>query len=683
LSASADATADLETALAHANRLMATDPALAGAQAEAIIQAVGEHPMAVLLLGVSHRLRGNVDAALVRLRPLAARQPNWAIVHFELGLTLAAARQGREACSALRRAVELDPQLPKAWLALGDQLMAMDDSEGADAAYANHVRCSTRDPQLLRAATALVENHVPEAEALLRERLKRAPTDVAAIRMLAEVAVRLGRNEDAESLLSRCLQLAPGFHAARQNLALVLHRANKPAHALAEIEALLGIEPDNTGYLNLKAVVLCRIGDYEPAINLYSNILKDYPDHPRIWMSYAHALKTAGHQQRAIEGYRRSLELDPACGEVWWSLANLKTVRFSAADLDAMRRELARPDLAEKDRQHLEFAVGKALEDDADYEASFQHYLEGNRLRNLTLRYDANDTRARVARIKSSYTREFFDRRSNWGAQAADPIFIVGLPRAGSTLLEQILASHSAVEGTMELPEITSITRELRGQGSADQAMPYHDVVEGLDSDALRELGERYLEHTRIQRKTDAPFFIDKMPNNFLHLGLIHLMLPNARVIDARRHPLACCFSAFKQHFARGQSFTYGLDDIGRYYRDYVDVMAHFDEVLPGRVHRVIYERMVDDTEGEVRRLLDYCGLPFEEGCLRFFENERPVRTASSEQVRKPIYREGVDHWRHFEPWLGPLKEALGEVLDVYPEVPVGMTGEKKKATDR
>ncbi len=676
VNATAEPTADLETALAHASRLMATDPERAGEQAREIIKAVGEHPMAVLLFGVSHRLRGMPEQALEILRPLTVKQPNWAMAQFELGLALARARHGTEARAALLRAVRLKPDLPKAWLALGDQLMAMDDAEGADAAYANHVRYSTRDPQMLAAATALVENRLPEAESLLRERLRHNPTDVAAIRMLAEVAVRLGRNEDAENLLSRCLQLAPGFHAARQNYALVLHRANKPAQALAEIDALLALEPDNAGYRNLKAVVLCRIGDYETAIGLYADILAEYRDHPRIWMSYGHALKTAGHQSRAIEAYRRSLELDAGCGEVWWSLANLKTFRFSAEDLVAMRRELARPELADKDRQHLEFAIGKALEDEADYEASFRHYLEGNRLRRATLHYDADDTTARVARIRRSYTREFFAQRSGHGSPAPDPIFIVGLPRAGSTLLEQILASHSAVEGTMELPEITSITRELRSQGDSRQAMPYHDVVEGMDADALRELGERYLEHTRIQRKTDAPFFIDKMPNNFLHLGLIHLMLPNAKIIDARRHPLACCFSAFKQHFARGQSFTYGLDDIGRYYRDYVALMAHFDAVLPGRVHRVIYERMVEDTEGEVRRMLDHCGLPFEEGCLRFFENARPVRTASSEQVRKPIYREGVDHWRHYEPWLGPLKEALGPVLEVYPEVPVGMAGE-------
>ncbi|OJY96552.1 MAG: hypothetical protein BGP25_15525 [Lysobacterales bacterium 63-13] len=670
MSVTAKSTTNLDTALAHASRLLASNPELAGEQASEIIKAVGAHPKAVLLLGTSHRMRGDAARALEILRPLALSQPNWAIAHLEFGLALGAARQAREAKAALLRAVQLKPDLPKAWLALGDQLMALDDADSADAAYANHVRYSTRDPHMLRAATALCENRLVEAEALLRECLQQAPTDVAAIRMLAEVAIRLGRNEDAERLLSRCLQLAPGFHAARQNYALVLHRANKPAQALAEIDALLAIEPDNAGYRNLRAVVLCRVGDYAAAIDLYAAILDEYPEHPRIWMSYGHALKTAGHQQRAIDAYSRSLQLDPGCGEVWWSLANLKTFRFPVEDLRTMQAELAKPGLADKDRQHLEFAIGKALEDESDYAASFAHYLRGNTLRRQTLHYDANDTSARVARVRRSYTSEFFAAREGFGSPARDPIFVVGLPRAGSTLIEQILASHSAIEGTMELPEITSITRDLRSQGDASQAMPYHDVVLGLDADALRELGERYLEHTRIQRKTAAPLFIDKMPNNFLHLGLIHLMLPNARIIDARRHPLACCFSAFKQHFARGQSFTYGLEDIGRYYHDYVALMAHFDAVLPGRVHRVIYERMIEDTEGEVRRLLDYCGLPFEEGCLRFFENARPVRTASSEQVRKPIYREGVDHWRHYEPWLGPLKDALGEVLETYPEVP-------------
>ena len=663
-------TATLETALAHASRLLATDPALAGEQATEIIKAVGDHPMALLVLGASHRARGDIEGALGILRPLAISQPNSAMVQLELGIALSRARQGDEAVAALRRAVKLKPDLPQAWLALGDHFMAMDDAQGADAAYANHLRYSTRDPQLLAAANALHEQRIPEAEALLREHLKRAPTDVAAIRMLAEVAMRLGRNEDAETLLARCLELSPSFHAARQNYALALHRSNKPAEALTQIDQLLAHEPDNPGYRNLKAVVLCRIGDYEPAIALYQQILKVYPKHPRIWMSYGHALKTAGHQDRAIEAYRRSLQLEPGSGEVWWSLANLKTFRFSGDDRAVMQRELAKPDLVSEHRQHLEFALGKALEDEGEYEASFAHYRQGNDLRGAGLAYSAKDTSSRVARIKRGYTHEFFEQRRGCGAVAPDPIFIVGLPRAGSTLLEQILSSHSAVEGTMELPEITSITRELRGQASAGQAMPYHDVLEGMGADELRALGERYLQHTRIQRKTDAPFFIDKMPNNFLHIGLIQLMLPNAKIVDARRHPLACCFSGYKQHFARGQSFTYGLDDIGRYYADYVELMAHFDQVLPGRVHRVFYEDMVDDTETQVRRLLDYCGLPFEDGCLRFFENKRAVRTASSEQVRKPIYREGVDHWRNYDPWLGPLKRALGPVLDSYPAVP-------------
>lgn len=533
----------------------------------------------------------------------------------------------------------------------------------------------THDPALLAAAAALQENRIPEAEALLRNRLKQRPTDVAAIRMLAELAMRIGRNDDALNLLARCLELAPRFHAARYNYALALHRTNQPERALAELAQILAAEPRHPGYRNLKAVVLCRIGDYPPAIALYEQLLAEYPDQPKVWMSLGHALKTSGHLERAIAAYRRSLALTPGFGEVWWSLANLKTFRFSADDQAQLREQLQRSDLSEDDRLHLEFALGKALEDAADYAASFQHYQQGNALRRRQLRYQADETSARVAHITANYSTGFFRQRAGFGCAARDPIFIVGLPRAGSTLLEQILSSHSQVEGTQELPEIISITRDLRELGNtddsiADNPMPYHAAVARLDAGKLQALGEQYLERTRVHRKTDAPLFIDKMPNNFMHVGLIHLMLPNARIIDARRHPLACGFSGFKQHFARGQSFTYDLDDIGRYYRDYVTLMAHFDAVLPGRIHRVIYEQMVNDTEAEVHRLLAYCGLPFEPACLRFFENDRPVRTASSEQVRQPIYREGIDHWRHYEPWLEPLKAALGPVLERYPLVP-------------
>ena len=664
------ATGTLEHALAHAQRLLDRDPVLAGEQATEILRVVEGHPLALQLLAAARLAQGDAPGAVETLTRLTRLQPNWAVAQLDLGVALGRSGRGDEAIAALRKAVALKPDMPQAWRALGDQWLAAGEFDAADAAYANHVSHSTQDPRLLQAALALVEERIPQAEALLREHLKHAPTDVAAIRMFAEVAMRVGRNEEALNLLARCLELAPSFHAARQNYALALHRSNQPEQALAEIDRLLAVAPDHPAYRNLKAVVLCRTGDYAPAIDIYDELLQQYPDNPKIWMSHGHALKTAGHAARAINAYRRSLELEPSFGEVWWSLANLKTYRFSADDLALMRAQLARTDLADEDRLHLQFAVGKALEDGGDYADSFQHYADGNALRRTQLHYSADDTHARVQHIRERYTADFFASRAGMGSSARDPIFIVGLPRSGSTLIEQILSSHSQVEGTMELPEITSITRVLRAQGDGDSAMPYHDVLATLDGDALRELGERYLAHTRIQRKSDAPLFIDKMPNNFMHAGLIHLMLPNATIIDARRHPMACCFSGFKQHFARGQSFSYSLDDMARYYRDYVALMAHFDSVLPGRIHRVVYERMVDDTEAEVRRLLDHCGLPFEASCLRFFENARPVRTASSEQVRQPIYREGVDHWQHFAPWLVPLQMGLGDVLESYPDVP-------------
>jgi len=666
----ASASGTLDQALAHAARLLQRDPALAVEQLDEILQVAGAHPLALQLLAAARAQQGDAQGALDILIPLAQTQPNWAMLQADLGVALGRLGRGEEAIAALRRAVALKPDLPQAWRELGDHLMAAGEHDAADAAYAHHVRYSTHDPRLMGAAVALAENRIPQAETLLREHLKQAPTDVAAIRMFAEVAARVGRNEDALNLLARCLELAPGFHAARQHYAMVLHRSNQPAQALQEIERLLANDPKNPAYRNLKAVVLCRVGDYEPAIAIYEDLVQRYPDNPRVWMSYGHALKTAGLGDRAIAAYRRSLELLPSFGEVWWSLANLKTFRFSLADLASMTGQLARTDLSDEDRLHLEFAAGKAREDAGGYAASFAHYARGNAIRRAQLHYSADETSARVRRACAHYTGDFFAARAGMGSPARDPIFVVGLPRAGSTLIEQILSSHSQVEGTMELPEVASITRGLRRQGGSDSVMPYHDALAALDADALRTLGERYLAHTRIQRKTSAPLFIDKMPNNFMHIGLIHLMLPNAKIIDARRHPLACCFSAFKQHFARGQSFSYGLEDIGRYYRDYVRLMAHFDTVLPGRVHRVLYERMVADTEGEVRRLLDYCGLPFEDSCLRFFENPRPVHTASSEQVRRPIYREGVDHWRHFAPWLGPLEQALGPVLESYPGVP-------------
>ena len=660
----------VDVALAHATRLLEKDPALAAEQARAILVAVPNHPKAQLILAAAHRRGGDASAALAVLEPLAREQPRAAAVHFELGMARGEAGDFEGAIAALRRATQLGPDLPDAWRALGDLLDAVGDGPGADQARARYIKAATKDPRLLEAAAALLENKLPLAEARLRAHLRQFPTDVAALRMLAEVAARLRRYDDAETLLRYCLELAPNFDAARFNLAIVLNRLPRGVEALAELERLLAREPRNPAYRNLKAAILSSLGEYQESIDLYEKVLRDFGGQPRIWMSYGHVLKTAGRLEDSIKAYRRSIAGEPSLGDAYWSLANLKTFRFTEADVAAMRAQLARSELGDEDRLHFEFALGKALEDAGSWEDSFTHYARGNDIRRAQLRYRAQDNRRIVQRSKRAFTREFFAAREGWGASAADPIFILGLPRAGSTLLEQILSSHSQVEGTMELPDVPAIAHELVRRLPEGRDAGYVDVLPQLAKEEFAALGERYLSATRIQRKTAAPHFIDKMPNNWPFVGLIHLILPNARIIDARRHPLGCCFSGFKQHFARGQGFTYSLSDIGQYYRDYVELMAHFDTVLPGRVHRVHYERMVEDTEAEVRRLLDYCGLPFEEGCLRFYENARAVRTASSEQVRMPIFKDGVDQWRHFEPWLGPLKEALGPVLDLYPEVP-------------
>ena len=660
----------VEVALAHATRLLESSPVLAAEQASEILKAVPAHPLAMLLLGVARRSGGDATAAVDVLGPLVAMHPQWALAHYELALALSALERNAAAIAALQRAVTLKPDMADAWRALGDELTIAGDAAGADSAYAQNIRASTKDARLLSPAAALCENNIPLAEALLRAHLKKYPTDVAALRMLAEVAGRLGRYRDAETLLTRCLELAPSFVAARHHRAIVLHRQNKTAAALGEVTELLAKDPRNPGYNNLKAAILARIGDLQDSIEIYAGILAEHPAQPKIWLSYGHALKTSGRENDSVAAYNKSIELLPSLGEAYWSLANLKTAQFTNEDVEAMRLQLRRPDLALDDQLHLHFAMGKALEDRREYAESFEHYALGNHLRRTQLRYQADEMSTHVKRIKSSFTTQFFTERVGHGAAAPDPIFIVGLPRSGSTLLEQILSSHSQVEGTMELPDIAGIARSLSDKGKTSQISGYSAVLATLNADECRELGERYLSQTRIQRKTTAPFFIDKMPNNFAHIDLIQLALPHAKIIDARRHPLGCCFSGFKQHFARGQGFTYSLEDIGRYYRDYVELMAFFDAVLPGRIHRVIYESMIEDTESEVRRLLEYCGLPFEAGCLRFYENERAVRTASSQQVRKPIFREGVDHWRHYEPWLDPLKKSLGPVLEAYPAAP-------------
>jgi tetratricopeptide (TPR) repeat protein len=603
-------------------------------------------------------LQGDAPGARALLANLAAREPRSARTQYELALTLASLGEGAETIAALRRAVALAPGMTEAWRTLGDMHMLAGDGAAADAAYARHIRIAVNDADLMRAADALCAGRLDRAERLLKDRLKQLPTDVAAIRMLAETATRLGRYEDAENLLTRCLELAPSFTQARHNYAIVLFRQSKAAAALPHIDALLAGAPRDPSYRNLRAAALAVNGDYDRAIGAYEDVLRDFPKQPKIWLSYGHALRTAGRRADSIAAYRRSLSLAPSLGEAFWSLANLKTAPFAADDIAAMRTQLADPALPEDDRLHFHYALGRALEDAAAYEESFFHYAHGARLRRGQLHYDADETSALIDRAIALFTPDFFAARQCHGHPDPAPIFVVGLPRSGSTLIEQVLSSHSQVEGTLELPEIGLISRDV-GRARAAADAPYPGCLASLGEAALADLGARYIERTRVHRKRGRVHFVDKMPNNWAHVGMIRLILPHAKIIDARRHPLATCFSAFKQHFARGQNFSYDLTELGRYYLDYVRLMDHFDAALPGRIHRVMYEDMVADTEAEIRRLLAYCGLAFEPACLRFWETDRAVRTASSEQVRQPIFRAGLDQWRHYEPWLGPLKRAL------------------------
>jgi tetratricopeptide (TPR) repeat protein len=526
-----------------------------------------------------------------------------------------------------------------------------------------YVARGIRNPALIEAALAINEDRLDEAEPLLRAHLRRDPLDVAAIRLMAQLAARLGRYKDSEALLRRALELAPNFIAARSNLAGILYRQNRFEETVETLGSVLEAEADDAGGQSLMAAALGRIGEYDEALSIYGALTERFPTHAKLWMSYGHILKTIGRQDEGVAAYRRALDVEPALGEVWWSLANLKTVRFDDADLAAMRAALETDSLSDDDRLHLYFALGKAYDDRQEAETAFGHYAQGNAIRHRQLDYDPGVVSAHVDKIIAAFTPQFLASRAGQGDPSPDPVFILGMPRAGSTLIEQILSSHSQVEGTMELPDLPAIAlREGRAQPSG-----WVDAALAMPAERLAELGREFLDRTQVQRKSGKPYYIDKLPNNWIYTGLIQLILPNARIIDARRHPLDCCFSNFRQHFAKGQAFSYSLSDMGHYYADYVRLMAHFDAVMPGRVHRVIHEQLVDDPETRVRALLDYLGLPFEEACLRFHENKRAVRTASSEQVRRPINRDGFAQWQPYEQWLDPLKAALGDLWRSYP----------------
>jgi tetratricopeptide (TPR) repeat protein len=654
---------EVEFELIRVASLLESDPSAAAREAARILRSHPGHAAALLLLATAHRACGNSQAAVTELAELTAAQPDSPVICLERGRALRAAGRDEEAHLALERAAQLAPDLAEVWRELSLLHAARGDSAACDAAYARFERLAPEGARLAEAAAALANERFTAAEALLKRALKHSPQDVVALRMLAEAASAREDFGRAKLLLEQCLQLAPGYSRARQDLVQVLQKQLQAEPMLPLLERLLATAPDNLRYRMLHAAAYSLLGRSDHATQILAALLREFPDNELVWLNYGHTLRAAGRQREAVDAYRKAAEIKPQFGNAWLALANLKTFRFTDTDVAAMHTQLAGEELLDDARSQFEFALGKALEDAGEFAASYEHYARGNALRRAVVNYRGESVTRLVQRTRALYTPEFFAARTGWGCPSQDPIFIVGLPRAGSTLLEQILASHSQVEGTRELADVIGLAVEL-GDREEDPDKPpgYPQSVAPLTCSELAALGERYLAQTRAHRILGRPRFVDKMGSNFVHLGLIHLMLPNARIIDARRSPLGCCFANFKQHFQKGLWFSYSLEDLGHYYRDYASLMAHFDAVLPGRIHRVHYEDVVRDLEGEVRRLLDYCGLPFEEQCLRFHETRRNVATISSEQVRRPLYRDAIEQWRNFEPWLGPLKEALGEL---------------------
>lgn len=514
---------------------------------------------------------------------------------------------------------------------------------------------ASREAALVLGAAARRAGELAMARDILSRLAVASPANWGVHYELGMAEAASGADEAALVAFERATTLNTRSSLACHALAATLYRLDRVEDALTTIQPLVDAEPDTAAFRALRAAIHMQLGDADAALADYAVLLAADPESAHLWQSRGHALKAIGREADAVAAYRQAIALDPNFGEAWWSLANLKTLRFAAADIEAMQAAI----VAGSDGGWLHFALGKAFEDAGDYPQAFSRYSQANVIRRATARYDADAASARVDRTIEGFTPQFFADRAGVGAAEPDPIFIIGMPRSGSTLVEQILASHSAVEGASELPDIPAIARRLAASASA-AGTAYPDYLASLAPQDFAVLGHDYLARTRIRRPLGRPFFVDKFPGNRFHVGLIHLMLPNARIIDVRRNPLACCVSLFKQAFAAGQAYSADLGDLGRAYADYVALMTHFDTIMPGRVLPLSYEALVDDPVAQTERLLAHCGLGFEPACLRFFETERVIRTPSAQQVRRPIFRGGIDQWRHFEPWLGPLKIALG-----------------------
>jgi tetratricopeptide (TPR) repeat protein len=656
-----------EDGLTDARRLLEAgelEDALASAQAAA--DADPSNPELLYLKAVAERYLRRPAAALETLRQLQQLEPRFARAYQEQGHLYKAMGKLPEAIAAFRRAVELNRGLIASWRELKELHAGQGKQAEHSVAEAEYRRLAALPAELVSVTSLIQEGKLFQAETLCREFLRNHPHHVEAMRLLARLGMKLFIYDDAEFLLESCVQFAPDYWLARSDYVEVLHRRQKFEKALEQAAVMRDRFPGNPPFELSYANECVAVGGFEAALQIYDRVIADHPEMEQPHLARGHVLKTIGRLGEAVQSYQDAYRTRPDFGDAYWSLANLKTWRFTDSEISAMRRYLDDARTATTDRFHLFFALGKAWEDRAEHEQSFDCYVRGNRLRRQDLRYDPDRAEAAMKAQAEVCTPELFDRNERAGGQNADPIFIVGLPRSGSTLLEQILASHSQVDGTTELPNIISLAHRMNGRRLLSDEARYPAILNDLPGDKLHAFGAAYINDTRFHRGS-APRFIDKMPNNFMHVGLIHLILPNARIIDARRHPMGCCFSNFKQLFADGQEFTYDLDEMARYYRSYVTLMDHWDRVLPGEVLRVHYEQVVDDLEGQVKRILDFLGLPFERQCLDFHRTERSVRTPSSEQVRQPIYRSGLNQWRNFGPYLAPLEARLTDLIRPYP----------------
>jgi tetratricopeptide (TPR) repeat protein len=626
-----------------------------------------------LLLIEAHSLRmmQQIEAALAALDRFATFHPNFSQMFLERGLCHVARRDAPAAIFDLRTAVGINPALAMGWRMLDGLYRMTGDMKSAEQASRHFAHLASLPAPIVQAKVLFGDGEIDVAEALIRRFLLEAGDHPEAMRLLAQIGYKRNVLDDAETLYAGVMALVPDHDEARHEYVQVLIARHKFPQAREALEPLLQRDPRNHAHRTQAATIRVGLGDFESVIPEYRDMLTEISGDMmearfrradlNLWLG--HALKTEGRTAEAIDAYMAATVDRPDFGDAWWSLANLKTYRFSSDSIAVMRERLDDPATAEFDQIHIAFALGKALEDAGDYAGSWTTYERGNTMHRASTGYIPEIFETNTREQKRVCTAPFFAERKGWGLDDPSPIFVLGLPRSGSTLIEQILASHSMVEGTQELPDIQRIVHELQGRELNFDAPRYPGALEELDEAAIRRFGAQYIADTMPNRILGRPYFIDKMPNNFRHVGLIHLILPNAKIIDARRDPMACCFSNFKQLFAQGQEFTYGIEDIARYYRTYVELMDHWDAVLPGRVLRVQHEDVIDDLEGNVRRILDYCGLPFEEACVEFHKTKRSVRTPSSEQVRQPIFRDGIDQWKNFEPWLGPLRKFLGPEL--------------------